>query len=96
MYNYFNFDGSQINDLAIVTSIEKPYIPERTTSTINVTSRDGELFDGMKYNPIKIPISLAIVGDDADDYVQRVKALSDIMNKREIVPIKFYIWYVIQ
>lgn len=89
MYNYFNFDGSQINDLAIVTSIEKPYIPERTTSTINVTSRDGELFDGMKYNPIKIPISLAIVGDDADDYVQRVKALSDIMNKREIVPIKF-------
>lgn len=28
MYNYFNFNGNQINDLAIVTSIEKPYIPE--------------------------------------------------------------------
>lgn len=28
MYNYFNFNGTQINDLAIVTSIEKPYIPE--------------------------------------------------------------------
>ena len=29
MYNYFNFNGNQINDLAIVTSIEKPYIPEK-------------------------------------------------------------------
>ena len=43
MYNYFNFNGSQINDLAIVTSIEKPYIPEKSIDTINVSSRDGKI-----------------------------------------------------
>ena len=64
MYNYFNFNGVQVNDLALVTKIEKPYIPERTINTINVTSRDGEIFDGMKYNAIKIPISLAIIGNE--------------------------------
>ena len=39
MYNYFNFDGTQINDLAIVTKIEKPYIPERAIDTINKIGR---------------------------------------------------------
>ena len=73
MYNYFNFNGVQVNDLALVTKIEKPYIPERTINTINVTSRDGEIFDGMKYNAIKIPISLAIIGEDEEDYALRVK-----------------------
>ena len=89
MYNYFNFDGSQINDLAIVTSIEKPYIPEKSIDTINVTSRDGEIFDGAKYDPISIPISLAIIGNDKDDYRRRVQCLHDILSTKQEVPIKF-------
>ena len=89
MYNYFNFNGVQVNDLALVTKIEKPYIPERTINTINVTSRDGEIFDGMKYNAIKIPISLAIIGEDEEDYALRVKILKDIFKVRNEVPIGF-------
>ena len=68
MYNYFNFNGVQVNDLALVSKIEKPYIPETSISTLNIPSRDGEVFNGMKYNAIKIPISLAIIGTDANDY----------------------------
>ena len=89
MYNYFNFDGTQINDLAIVTKIEKPYIPERAIDTINISGRDGEIFDGAKYDPVKIPISLAIIGDDEYDYFTRVNALHDILRTKEEVPIKF-------
>ena len=89
MYNYFNFDGSQINDLAIVTSIEKPYIPEKSIDTINVSSRDGEIFDGAKYDPISIPISLAIIGDRIEDYRTRVQCLHDILSTKQEVPIKF-------
>lgn len=89
MYNYFNFNGVQVNDLALVTKIEKPYIPERTINTINVTSRDGEIFDGMKYNAIKIPISLAIIGNDEEDYELRVKILRDTFKVRNEVPIGF-------
>ena len=89
MYNYFNFDGSQINDLAIVTSIEKPYIPEKSIDTINVSSRDGEIFDGAKYDPISIPISLAIIGDSIEDYRTRVQCLHDILSTKQEVPIKF-------
>ena len=89
MYNYFNFNGVQVNDLALVTKIEKPYIPERTINTINVTSRDGEIFDGMKYNAIKIPISLAIIGNDEEDYRLRVKILRDTFKVRNEVPIGF-------
>ena len=89
MYNYFNFNGNQINDLAIVTSIEKPYIPEKSIDTINVTSRDGEIFDGAKYDSISIPISLAIIGDDKDDYRRRVQCLHDILSTKQEVPIKF-------
>ena len=89
MYNYFNFDGNQINNLAIVTSIEKPYIPEKSIDTINVTSRDGEIFDGAKYDPISIPISLAIIGNDENDYKTRVQCLHDILSTKQEVPIKF-------
>lgn len=89
MYNYFNYNGSQINDLAIVTKIEKPYIPEPSISTINVTSRDGEIFDGVKYNPIKITVSIAIIGDDENDYRTRVQCLHDLLSTKEEVPIKF-------
>ena len=89
MYNYFNFDGNQINDLAIVTSIEKPYIPEKSIDTINVSSRDGEIFDGAKYDPISIPISLAIIGDNENDYKTRVQCLHDILSPKQEVPIKF-------
>lgn len=89
MYNYFNFNGVQVNDLAIVTKIEKPYIPGRTIDTINITSRDGEIFNGMKFNSIKIPISLAIIGNSEDDYKQRVKILKDIFSIGREVPISF-------
>ena len=89
MYNYFNFDGNQINDLAIVTSIEKPYIPEKSIDTISVSSRDGEIFDGAKYDPISIPISLAIIGNDENDYKTRVQCLHDILSTKQEVPIKF-------
>ena len=89
MYNYFNFNGSQINDLAIVTSIEKPYIPEKSIDTINVSSRDGEIFDGAKYDPVTIPISLAIVGASENDYRTRVQCLHDILSIKQEVPIKF-------
>ena len=89
MYNYFNFDGNQINNLAIVTSIEKPYIPEKSIDTINVTSRDGEIFDGARYDPISIPISLAIIGNDENDYKTRVQCLHDILSTKQEVPIKF-------
>lgn len=89
MYNYFNFNGSQINDLAIVTSIEKPYIPEKSIDTIDVSSRDGEIFDGAKYDSITIPISLAIVGVSENDYRTRVQCLHDILSTKQEVPIKF-------
>lgn len=89
MYNYFNFNGTQINDLAIVTSIEKPYIPEKSIDTISVSSRDGEIFDGAKYDPISIPISLAIIGATEDEYKTRVQCLHDILSTKQEVPIKF-------
>lgn len=89
MYNYFNFNGSQINDLAIVTSIEKPYIPEKSIDTISVSSRDGEIFDGAKYDPISIPISLAVIGDNEQDYKTRVQCLHDLLSTKQEVPVKF-------
>ena len=89
MYNYFNFNGTQINDLAIVTSIEKPYIPEKSIDTISVSSRDGEIFDGAKYDPISIPISLAIIGASEEEYKTRVQCLHDILSTKQEVPIKF-------
>lgn len=89
MYNYFNFNGSQINDLAIVTSIEKPYIPEKSIDTISVSSRDGEIFDGAKYDPISIPISLAVIGDNEEDYKTRVQCLHDLLSTKQEVPVKF-------
>lgn len=89
MYNYFNFNGVQVNDLALVTKIEKPYIPANTVSTINVTSRDGEIFDGSIYKPITIKISLAIIGYNKDDYITRVKILKDLLCTRKEVPIGF-------
>ena len=79
MYNYFNFNGVQVNDLALVTKIEKPYIPANTVSTINVTSRDGEIFDGSIYIPITMKISLAIMGNDKDDYITFCSEATDII-----------------
>ena len=89
MYNYFNFNGVKVNDLALVTKIDKPYIPETSISTLNIPSRDGEIFNGMKYNSLKIAVSLAIIGTDVHDYNARVKVLKDIFSVRKEVPIGF-------
>ena len=89
MYNYFQFNGTQVNLLALIASISKPYLPSKNISTIDISSRDGLIFDGSKYASMKIKIELKIIGDSKDDYNGRVKALSDLFSVKHEVPMSF-------
>ena len=87
IYNYFEFNNNLINSLAIVYKRKAPYIPEVDINTIDIGNRDGEVYNGLKYKPIILDISLYIEGDNVQDYCSRCAVLRDILICNEPVPI---------
>lgn len=67
MVNYFMFNKSEINELYLVTNITRVLLPKKKIETLDIASRDGEVFNGSKYAPIEYDITILISGDDEAD-----------------------------
>ena len=57
---YFSFDNFNLNDVFIVTNIEKKLLPGKSYQTIDIPTIDGERLNGVKYTPLVDTISLLI------------------------------------
>ncbi|MEG0367087.1 MAG: phage tail family protein, partial [Coprobacillus sp.] len=90
MYNYLKFNGTILNDIGTVYSIERVLLPEKSFSTVSIPSRDGELLSGCKYNPLVINVKMLVEGNDEFNYKLARSQIRDILNVRNEVPIMFF------
>lgn len=89
MENYFMFNDNIISDIFLVTKIEKPLIPSKDIQTLDVLSRDGKIFNGSKYAPIDIDVSILVSGETEADLRMKLADLRDLLNSKKPVKVAF-------
>lgn len=86
---YFMYDNFVLNDVFIITSIDKTLLPGRTYNTVNIPTIDGERLNGVKYTPIVYTIGILVEGKDEEDRNLKKRILRDLLNKKHEVPVAF-------
>ena len=89
MEYYFMFNENIISDIFLVTNIEKPLMPSKDIQTLDVLSRDGKVFNGSKYAPIDIDVSILVSGETEADLRIKLAGLRDLLNSKKPVKVAF-------
>lgn len=89
MEYYFMFNDNIISDIFLVTNIEKPLMPSKDVQTLDVLSRDGKVFNGSKYAPIDIEVSILVSGETETDLRIKLAGLRDLLNIKKPVKVAF-------
>ena len=59
-YKNVTYDDILLSDICDIQEIRIPVLPPRAISTINIQSRDGEIYNSYKYNSYTIEIDILI------------------------------------
>lgn len=86
---YFSFDNFNLNDVFIVTNIEKKLLPGKSYQTIDIPTIDGERLNGVKYTPLVYTISLLIEGEDIENRNYLKSVLRDLLKTKKEVRVAF-------
>lgn len=90
MENYYlKYNETILSDDYIITRIDKQVLPAKKINTINISSLDGEIYNGCKYNSYTATIELVINQPTEFDYKIAKKDLRDVLVVKEQVPIAF-------
>ena len=90
MVNYFMFNKSEINELYLVTNISRVLLPKKKIETLDIASRDGEVFNGSKYAPIEYDITILISGDNESDLKRKIKDLKNLLYSKVPVEVRLF------
>lgn len=90
MVNYFMFNKSEINELYLVTNITRVLLPKKKIETLDIASRDGEVFNGSKYAPIEYDITILISGDDEADLKRKIRDLKNLLYSKVPVEVRLF------
>lgn len=88
MVNYFMFNKSEINELYLVTDISRVLLPKKKIETLDIASRDGEVFNGSKYAPIEYNITILVTGNDEFDLQQKIRDLKNLLYSKVPVEVR--------
>lgn len=88
-YDNVRYNGILLSDICDVEDIRIPVLPSRTISTINIGSRDGEIYNGKKYDALEIEVDILIDCDTKEDCQNRLRELRKTFDVDEPKP--FYI-----
>lgn len=86
--NYFMFNGSEINELYLVAKISRVLLPKKKVQTLDIASRDGEIFNGSKYAPLEYDITILISGDDKYDLERKIQDLKNLLYSKVPVEVR--------
>lgn len=89
MDNYLKFDETVLSDDYIVTKIVRNWLPKKAISTVEMSARDGQIFNGAKYGSLDYQIELIIEGVDEYDYNILKQDLINILSPKDEVPVAF-------
>ena len=88
MVNYFMFNKSEINELYLVTDISRVLLPKKKIETLDIASRDGEVFNGSKYAPIEYNITILVTGNNEFDLQQKIRDLKNLLYSKVPVEVR--------
>lgn len=88
MYRYQNvrYDGILLSDICDIEDIRIPILPTRSISTIDIGSRDGEIYNGKKYKPVEIEIDILIDCDTKEECQEKLRELRQTFDVDEPKP----------
>lgn len=77
------YNEHNLNDYCNITNVSKSILPQRTNKSKEIPSANGSYYLGYKYGERIIKVDIYIDSKDKDDYTQRVRDLSYILNVEE-------------
>lgn len=88
-YENVKYNGILLSEFCEVEDVKIPVLTSREISILEVASRDGDIFNGAKYNSYKIEITVIIDCDTKVEYEEKLKNLRNTFNVN--TPQKLYI-----
>ena len=82
-YKNVKYNDILLSDICDIEEIRIPVLPSRTISTINIQSRDGERFNGSKYDAYTIEIDILIDCDTRDECKEKLDTLKQVFDVSE-------------
>ena len=69
MYRFSNvsYNGMLLSDICEVEEVILPVLPSRSISTLDISSRDGEIYNGKKYDSTEIELTVLIDCDTREE-----------------------------
>lgn len=91
MYRYdkVKYNDFILSEVCDIEEIRLPVLPSNSINTLNIGSRDGEVYNGKKYESYVIEMDILIDCDTQEELNERLKNLRDIFDVDE--PRPFYI-----
>ena len=77
------YNEHKLNDYCNITNVSKSILPQRTNKSKEIPSANGSYYLGYKYGERIIKVDIYIDSKNKDDYTQRVRNLSYILNVEE-------------
>lgn len=85
-YKNVKYNGFLLSDICDIEEIRLPILPSNTISTIDIVTRDGEVFNGKRYKSYVIEIDILIDCDTKDECNERLRELRDAFDVDEPKP----------
>ena len=76
-YDNVMYNDILLSDICDIEEIRLPVLPSRNISTISIQSRDGDIYNGSKYNSYKIEIDILIDCDTKYECQEALNTLRD-------------------
>ena len=88
-YDNVKYNGFNLSEVCDIEEIRLPILPSNKISTLDIASRDGEIYNGKKYESYVIEIDILIDCDTKEELNEKLKDIRDIFDVDEPKP--FYI-----
>ena len=85
-YKNVKYNGFLLSDICDIEEIRLPILPSNTISTIDIVTRDGEVFNGKRYKSYVIEIDILIDCDTKEECNDRLRELRDAFDVDEPKP----------
>lgn len=88
MYRYQNvqYNGIYLSEICDVEEVKLPILPSRTLSSLDIASRDGEVYNGKKYNSCTIEVTVLIDCDTRKEAKEKLRELREAFDVNEPKP----------
>lgn len=82
------YNNIDLGVYGIVTKLEKAILPGRKYYSFNSEISDGEIYNGSKYEPLEIKITLFVEGATESELKEKLLNLSSLFNTRQVLPLE--------